>query len=70
MANEKSWISFVFTVLPKHIKIKSLLKCKTVCGRLLKTLVLSPALISYGRPVRGSSPDGALFTYNFFFKFN
>ena len=27
LESDKNWLSFVFTVLPKHIKIKSQLKC-------------------------------------------
>ena len=31
LENHKNWFSFVFTMLPKHIKIKSPLKYKSVC---------------------------------------
>ena len=43
LGNDKNWISFVFTVLPKHIKIKSFLNYKSVCGQVVKTSDLSPA---------------------------
>ena len=33
---DKKWFSFVLTVLPKHIKIKVLLKYTSVCGRVVK----------------------------------
>ena len=36
LENDKNWFSFVFTMLPKHIKIKSLLKYASVCGRVIK----------------------------------
>ena len=61
---QQNWISSVFTVLPKHVKIKSLLKYKSVCGR----VGLSPALIS-NRPNIRPSLNGACFTYHFFFNF-
>ena len=32
LENDKNWFSFVFTVLPKHNKIKSPLKYDSVCG--------------------------------------
>ena len=35
--NDKNWISFVFTVLPKHIKIKLLFKYKSGCDLVVKT---------------------------------
>ena len=40
----KNRFSFVFTVLPKHIKIKPLLKYDSVCGRVVKPSGLSSAL--------------------------
>ena len=46
LENDKKWISFVFTVLPKHMKIKSLLKWKLVCGLVVKPSGLNPALTS------------------------
>ena len=58
LENDKNSISFVFAVLPKHIKIKSLLNYKSVCGRVVKTPGLSPTLTS-NCSIRGSSPDGA-----------
>ena len=36
LENDKNWFSFNFTVLPKHIKIKSPPKYKSVCGRVVK----------------------------------
>ena len=58
--------SFGFTVLPKHIKIKSPLKYDSVCGRVVKPSGLSSALSSYYRSTTGSSLDGARFTHHFF----
>ena len=58
--------SFVFTVLPVHIKIKSLLKYKSVCGRAIKPSGLLPDLPSYNHTIRGSSPDSARLTCLFF----
>ena len=43
--------SFVFHMLPKHIKIKLNIKYKSVCGRVVVTSGVSPAL------TRGSSPN-------------
>ena len=57
----QNWISFVFTLLRKRIKVK--VKYKSV----VKTSGLSPALISYNHPIRGSSDDGASFTYIYIF---
>ena len=54
---------FVFTLLPKHIK--SLLKCKSVCGRVVKPSSLSTALSSYNCSITGSSLDSARFTHHF-----
>ena len=53
----------------KHMKIKSSLKHKSVCGRVVKPSGLSTALSSYTRSIRGSILDGARFTHNFFFNF-
>ena len=61
LENEKNSISFVFTVLPKHIEIKSLLSFKSLCDRVVETSGHSPALTSYNRLIRGSSPDGVRF---------
>ena len=66
LENDKNWFSFVFTVLPKHIKIKSPLKYKSVCGRVVKPSGLSTALSSYNRSITGSSLDGPQFTNHFF----
>ena len=66
LENDKNWFSFVFTVLPKHIKIKSPLKYDSVCGRVVKPSGLSSALSSYYRSITGSSLDGAQFTHHFF----
>ena len=65
LEHDKNWFSFVFTVLPKHIKIKSPLKYDSVCGRAVKPSGLSSAL-SYYRSITGSSLDGARFTHHFF----
>ena len=65
LENDKNWLSFVFTVLPKHIKIKSPLK-DSVCGRVVKPSGLSSALSSYYRSITGSSLEGARFTHHFF----
>ena len=68
LENDKNWFSFVFTVLPKHIKIKSRLKYTSVWGRVVKPSDLSTALSSYNRSIRGSSLDSARFIilfYNF-----
>ena len=59
--------SLVFTILPKHIKIKSPLKYESVCGRVASGL--STALSSYNRSIRRSSLDGAWFTHYFFLYF-
>ena len=59
LENDKNWFSFVFTMLTKHIKIKSLLKYKSVCGRVVKPSGLGTALSSYNRSVTGSDLDGA-----------
>ena len=56
--NIKNWISFVFTMLPIHIKIKAPHKYMSVCGRGVKPSGLRPAL-TYNCLIRGSSPDGA-----------
>ena len=64
---KKAWFSwkttkmdfFSFSLCYKNIKIKSLLQYRSVCGRVVKTSGLSPALTSYNRPIRGSSPGGA-----------
>ena len=40
----KTGFFFLFTVLPKHIKIKSLLMYKSVCGRVVKTRNLNLGL--------------------------
>ena len=69
LENDKNWFSFVFTVLPKHIKINSLLKYKSVCGGVVKPSGLSTALSSYNRSTRGSSLDGARFTHQIFYTF-
>ena len=66
LENDKNWFSFVFTVLPKHIKIKSPLKYDSVCGRVVKPSGLSSTLSSYYRSITGLSLDGARFTHNFF----
>ena len=66
LENDKNWISFVFIVLPIHIKIKSVLKCKLVCGRVVQPSGVRPALTSYNRPMKGSS---ARLTHHFFFNF-
>ena len=66
LENDKNWFSFVFTVLPKHIKIKSPLKYKSVCCREVKPSGLSTALSAYNRSIRGSSLDGARSTHHFF----
>ena len=66
LENDKNWFSYVFTMLPKHIKIKSSLKYKSVCGRVVKPSGLSTTLTSYNRSIRGSSLDGARFTHHFF----
>ena len=62
MENDKNWISFVFTVLPIHIKIKSLLNYKSVCYRVIKPSGFCHALTWYNRPIRGSSPDSVPLT--------
>ena len=69
--NEKNWISFVSTLLPKYIKIKSLPKYKLTCSRVVKISGLNPALISCNHSIRGLSPDGVGFTDNisFYFEF-
>ena len=59
-------VFFCFTVLPKHIKIKSPLKYKSVCGRVVKPSGLSTAISSYNRSITGSSLDCARFTHHFF----
>ena len=64
---QQNCFSFVFTVLPKNIKIKSPLKCKVVCTRVVKPSGLSTALSSYNRSITGSSLDGARFTHHLFF---
>ena len=69
LENDKNWFYFVFTVLPKRIKIKSPLKYKSVCGRVVKPSGLSTALSSFNRSIRGSSLDGARFTHHFFCNF-
>ena len=61
------WFSFVFTVLPKHIKIKLSLKYKSMCGRVVKPSGLSTALSSYNRSISGSSLDSVRFTHHVFF---
>ena len=66
LENDKNWFSFVFTVLPKHIQIKSPLKYDSVCGRVVKPLGLSSALSSYYRSITGSNLDGTRFTHHFF----
>ena len=65
LENDKNWFSFVFTMLPKHIKIKSPLKYDSVCGRVVKPSDLSPALSSYYRSITGSSLDGPRSTHHF-----
>ena len=60
--NGKNWISFVFTVLPIYVMIKSLLIHMSVCGRVVKLPDLRPSLTSHNRPITGSSPDGARLT--------
>ena len=65
LENDKNWFSFVFTVLPKHIKIKSPLKYDSVCGRAVKPSGLSSALSSFYRSITGSSLNGARFTIFF-----
>ena len=67
LENNKNWFSFVFTVLPKHIKIKSQLKYDSVCGRVVKPSGLSSALSSYYHSITGSSLDGAQFTHHYYF---
>ena len=44
--DDKNWISFVFTVLPKHTEMKLPLKCKSVCGPVVKKSRFNPALTS------------------------
>ena len=66
LENDKNWFSFVFTVLPNHIKIKSPLKYKSVCGRMVMPSGLSTALASHNRSITCSSLDGARFTQHFF----
>ena len=67
LENNNFWFSFLFTVLPKHIKIQSPLKYTSICGRVVKLSGLSTALSSHDRSIRGSSLDGARFTHHFFF---
>ena len=55
LESDKNWFSFVFTVLPKHIKIKSPLKYKSVCGRVAKPSGVSTTLSSHNRSIEGSS---------------
>ena len=52
LENDKNWFSFVFTVLPKHIKIRSPFKYMSVCGRVVKPSGLSTALSSYNRSIK------------------
>ena len=66
LENDNNWISFVFTMSLKHIKIKSLLRYHSVCDRVVKTSDLSPALTSYSGLIRGLNPDSTRFTYHFF----
>ena len=66
LENDRNWLSFVFTVLPKHIKIKSPLKYDSVCVRVVKPSGLSSALSSYYGSITGSSLEGARFTHHFF----
>ena len=66
LENDKNWFSFVFTVLPKHIKIKSPFNYDSVCSRVVKPLGLSSTLSSYYRSITSSSLDGARFTHHFF----
>ena len=47
LENDKNWFSFVFTMLPKHNKIKSPLKYRPVCGQVVKPSGYSTALSSY-----------------------
>ena len=67
LENDKNWFSFVFTMLPKHIKIKSPLKYKSVCGRQVKPSGLSTALLAYNCFVRVSTvlDSSIIFFYNF-----
>ena len=55
LENDKNCFSFVFTVLPRHIKIKSPLKYKSVCGRVVKPSGHSTVLSSCNRNITGSS---------------
>ena len=66
LENDKNWFSVVFTVSPKHIKIKSSLKYTSVCGRVVKPSALSTVLSSYNCSIRGSGLDGARFAHHFF----
>ena len=61
LKNNKNWISFVFNVLPEHIKIKLLVEYKSVCSRVVKDFR------SQMYSNIGSDPDGARYNYNFFF---
>ena len=54
LENDKNWISFVSTVLPKHIEMKSIPKYNSVCSRVVKTSGLCPDLTS-NHPIRGSN---------------
>ena len=65
---QQKLFSFVFTMLPKHIKIKSPLNYDSVCGRVVKPSCegLSSALSSYYRSITGSGLDGARFGLLYF----
>ena len=45
----------LFSVLPRHIKIKSPFKYKSICGRVVKPSGLNIALLSCDRIITGSS---------------
>ena len=62
-------VFFCFHRVTKLIKIKSPLKYKSVCGRVVKPSGFSTALSSCNRFITGSCLDGAPFTHHFFYNF-